>query len=76
MEPQIYDNVYEICKKQKRSVAEVSREAGLHPKAVAKWNKNIPSVLAAYKMASALNVSIESLLRRKGTNNDSEPQVF
>lgn len=63
MEPKIYDRVREICEQQNRSVNEVSKEAGIHPKSVAKWNKNIPSVLAAYRMATALNVSIESLLK-------------
>lgn len=68
MEPKIYDNVREICNKQNRPVADACREAGLHPKAVAKWNTNIPSVLAAKKLADALNVSIESFLRCKEDN--------
>ena len=63
LETKIYDRVREICEKQNRSVQEVAKEAGIHPKSVAKWNKNTPSVLAAYRIANALNVSIESLLK-------------
>ena len=59
----IYDNIVNVCLKQKRRVVDVCAEAGVHPKAVAKWNKNIPSLLTAYKVASVLHVSLESFLK-------------
>lgn len=58
----IYDRVRELCKEQGRSVKEVSETAGIHPKAVAKWNTCIPSLLAAKKLADALHVTVDAFL--------------
>ena len=63
VEPKIYDKVRELCKEQGRSIKEVADAAGIHPKALAKWNDCIPSVLTALRVADVLHVTVEALVR-------------
>ena len=58
----IYERVRQICKDQRRSVAEIERAAGLSNGAISKWDESIPSIKNISAVAGALDVCIEDLI--------------
>lgn len=52
-----------LAKERKLTIAEVERMAGLTPRTVHKWDKNIPSVDKVKKVADVLSVTVDQLMR-------------
>ena len=58
----LYDKVVCLCTQKGISIKKLCDDTHIHPKAIAKWNKNIPSILKAKKVADALGVTLDSFL--------------
>lgn len=52
-----------LAKERKLTIAEVERMAGLKPRTVYKWDENIPSVDKVKRVADALSVTVDELMK-------------
>lgn len=59
----VYDNIKNLCIKKKISITELEKKAGLGRGAIGKWKTYSPTVSNLEKVATALGVSISTLLR-------------
>ncbi len=63
----IYEIIKAVCEKEKISIAELERRAGLGNGAIGKWSddKVKPNFESLEKVAAALGVSVAALLEEK-----------
>lgn len=59
----VYERIFKICRKQKRSIRSVEREAGIRYGVIPKWKTSDPTVGNLLKVAKALGVSITDLAK-------------
>lgn len=62
----LYDNIKEICNKKKISIRTLETKAGLGNGTIGKWNRPDaqPSLDSVIKVAKALGVSIDQLIKK------------
>ena len=61
----VYENVVNLANKKNMKIAELERKAELGNGTIGKWQdeKNKPSLNSIEKVANALNVKVQTLLR-------------
>lgn len=57
-----------LCKEKSLSIAELQREIGLGVNAIARWDKNRPSVDKVKAVADRLGVTVDELLKEDGND--------
>lgn len=61
----IYDNIKAYAKRQKKSIRELERVAGLTNGTIGKWNEVSPRVDNLHAVACELGVTVDALLKTK-----------
>ena len=59
----IYRNIQLVCKERGIKVAELERELGLTKQIMCKWSKHEPGAVTLKRVADALGVTVDSLIR-------------
>lgn len=75
----LLENIKKLCDEQGLNINQLEKIAGIKPRSISKWDKTMPSVDKAAKVAIALSVSIEELIdlpipenKKTATNGDGE----
>lgn len=64
------ENIRRICKERDLSILRLEREAGLAAHTMCRWDKNIPSVDKVKRVADALGVTVDDLLRKENSHDN------
>lgn len=69
----VYDNVKKIASERGLPICEVEKSAGLGNGVIGAWRKSDPQISSVLKVAKALDVSIEDLIKEETENaNDGD----
>ena len=67
----VYDNVRELCLRNKISVSKLEKEVGLGNATVRNWKKSNPTVRTLRVVADYFDVSVDDLLKEDNQNDRS-----
>ena len=59
----LYENVKEQCDAKGKRVAALEDELEFPRSSICKWNENIPSIAKVQKVADALGVTVDALIK-------------
>ena len=60
----IYENIKTIAKEKGISIAQIEKMAGLGNGTIGKWRNSNPGIVNLFKIAKALDVPFESLVKK------------
>lgn len=60
----IYENIKSIAQEKGISIAQIEKMAGLGNGIIGKWRNSNPSIASLFKIAAALDVPVESLVKK------------
>ena len=61
----IYENVKQLCDEKNMTIMALEKAAGLANGTVGRWRNSIPTAVSLQKVASVLEVSMESLMKEE-----------
>lgn len=61
----IYENVKQLCDKKNMTIMALEKAAGLANGTVGRWRNSIPTAVSLQKVASVLEVSMETLMKEE-----------
>lgn len=61
----IKENIEELCKKKGMSICQLEKKAGIGNGVIGKWDKSMPSLSNLFKVADALGVTVNTLLKER-----------
>lgn len=65
----IYENVKRLCDEKSMSIMALEKAAGLANGTVGRWRNSIPTAVSLQKVASVLEVSMETLMQETNFSN-------
>lgn len=68
----LLQNINSLCARKKITIATLERKAGLSNGAIGKWKKSEPKLYSVVRVAKALKVSVDFLLREPKEKKDAD----
>lgn len=66
------EKIKELCKAKGLSLRQLEQEAGIALNTITRWGENVPSVDKAKKVADALGVTLDELMREEGKDGTAD----
>lgn len=66
------EKIKELCKAKGLSLRQLEQEAGIALNTITRWGENVPSVDKAKKVADALGVTLDELMREEGEDGTAD----
>lgn len=67
----LLDNIKELCVRKKINITTLEKKAGLSNGTIGKWDKASPQLESVIKVAEALNVKVDTLIRPKNYKQEA-----
>lgn len=68
----LLDNIKELCARKKMNISTLEKKAGLSNGTIGKWDKASPQLDSVVKVAEALNVKVDALIRLKHQGQEAQ----